>query len=151
MANPDGANEIVSVIRGDQRKTITNHMEKSPVLWGIERVILGAASDIKWEPESSGIRGNVFWEPRTSSNLQGKLTLRPALNEAVVVRRVDGKQDFRFFTDKRGSFEIPLLPGTYTIEFPINYSIEQKTTPQQTVIVQADKFSTDNFMVHWPT
>lgn len=139
--NIDAPDQIISVVRDGQRKNVINHIGASLELWGMERVIRGVASEIVWQPETSGIHGVVTWRPKTSSEFPGAPTFRVLSNQVVIIRPESDKQEFVLRTDKDGKFEIPLRSGIYTVEIPNLGRNPQAVNPQQKVNVRPDKFS----------
>jgi hypothetical protein len=133
--------QIISAVRDRQRKTLVNHGGASLVLWGIESAIRGVAADIVWHPESSGIRGVLTGEPKTSAEFPRTPTARVLSTQIVTVRTAREKQEFMLVTDEEGRFEVALRPGTYIVEIPNRGRNSQTVTPQQTVVVYPDKLS----------
>lgn len=140
--NPDGSDQIISAVRGGQRKTVVNHIGNSVAVWGMERAIRGVAADIAWQPELSGIRGIVTWRPKAAPELLRPPSFRAFSKQTVIVRSAGDRQEFMLRTDEAGKFEIALRPGTYSVEV-LNYWSDYRTAvnPQQTVVTQRDKFS----------
>lgn len=135
--NVDAAFRIVTADRGSQRKSVINHdMEGSDVLWGMERLILGTAADIAWQPVATGIRGVVTWQP------QGTGQWLPVSGQLVLIQSPGDTRVFEEFVvraDAEGRFEIPLDAGTYELE------LSPRSSPQsglrKTVEVRADAFT----------
>lgn len=145
--NIDGSNEIISVARGEQRKTVTNQNRGDLALWGMENAVRGVAADIEWQPEPSGIRGTATWRPKTSQMFPGAPIFRVLSRQIVMIRREGEQQTFRLHTDKNGKFELPLRPGTYRVELWGGIIRWDAVSPQQTVVVQADKWSEVTFAI----
>jgi|GEM_PF-3117650 len=133
--NVDVFDGIISVVKNNQRKTIVNHgLGSSLKIWGMEQAIIGVASDIKWQPVQSGIRGSCVYRPK------GSPESRP-ISSSMMIFTPDNSESFRFDAGKDGKFQIPLSPGTYIVRmfFPDN---------SQTIVVKPNKFSDVKFVIH---
>jgi hypothetical protein len=124
---------VTTVARGAQRKAVTDYGNAGPIsLWGIEKAVLGVASNIRWAdpapadadrtPASparlgdgtSGIRGIVLDGPITLEGTGSDRDPKPVPGAAVVVRANDTRKVVtQVKADSNGRFEVSLPPGTY--------------------------------------
>lgn len=126
--NTDAPDQIISIVRNNQRKTIINHIGNSLIFWGMEQAIRGFTSDIKWQSVLSGIRGNVIYRSKNSADF------RASPNERIYIRAPGAQVEFKVEADDNGNFQIPLLPNTYVIR-------SLTSDQSQEVIVQSKQFS----------
>jgi hypothetical protein len=125
----DAPDQIITIVRNNQRKTIINHTVNSSLkFWSMEQAIKGIASDIKWLPVQSGIRGKVIYRSKTSTDFQASPNVR------IYIRAPGAQVEFQVEADKDGNFQIPLLPNTYVVRSLISDQSQQ-------VIVQPNQFS----------
>jgi hypothetical protein len=142
--NIDTPSQVIRAARDGKLKSVVNHeIRGSATLWGMQRVIQGAASDIQWQPVRSGIRGVAAWKPPSEA-------WRPLSSFTILIYPSDGSREFSIRTNDEGRFEIALLPGTYRIEPLVfgrspQFRTQPRMNPQQTVVVQPDAFSEASF------
>jgi hypothetical protein len=133
----DAPDQIISIVRNNQRKTVINHAVNSSLkFWSMEQTIRGVASDIKWLPVQSGIRGKVVYRSKTSTNFQA------SPNARIYIRAPGAQVEFIVEADKDGNFQIPLLPNTYVVGSHISDQSQQvivKSNQFNNVIIKIDK------------
>jgi hypothetical protein len=124
----EAPSQVIRIVRkGREKFVMNNERGRSETLWIMHRVIQGVAAEIRWQPMQSGIRG----------------VTRP--KATILIHPSNDKLAFRIRADGSGAFEVPLVPGTYTVEVPVfsknpQFPKPPPTNPVQTLAVQTDQW-----------
>lgn len=100
--NIDAPDYIVTVTRGNRKKSVVSHMQQAPPVVAIITAILETEAKIDWKPVSSGIEGKLL--------VKGKPT-----GDFPFVIMGNGHR-YHALSDHDGHVRLPLLPGPYTVE-----------------------------------
>jgi hypothetical protein len=162
-ANIDTPDTILTVMRDRLPVTVVNHsIEGSPVLWMMEKAIVGFATGIRWKKDESagksGIKG-IFRRPLSEeeatrvAKIDPKIEAMPIPYAEVYIYPINNYKAFtRCYTNQTGRFDVLLPPGKYQVSANI-YNRESKlrttfgpefsssSTQSQTLEVVADQFA----------
>jgi hypothetical protein len=84
-------------------------------LIGVMILVLATCSLYSPTPRGSGIEGQVLLGPMCPVVQQGQACPDQPYQATLTVKNLNGLQIAQFQTDEEGRFQIPLVPGEYTL------------------------------------